>query len=104
MLKQAAIMVALSIVVVFLAHFLGSALHGLGAAQLFLVAKFDGFLPQFVIKPWVVKIIVLLLIPFLLSLIVAFFYWLVKRKELPHLAELTWILWIVSSLLFVLHI
>jgi hypothetical protein len=103
-IKQTAFMLVLSIILVYLAKFIMSILQGLGAAQAFLITKLHLLLPEFGIKSLVVKVIVLLLVPLLLSLIVTFIYWLIKRREIPHLLELTWIMWIVSSLIFVMRV
>jgi hypothetical protein len=104
MIKQTAFMLALSIIVVYLGKFIGNVLHGLGAAQMFLVSKLNLMLPEFGFKVILVKVIVLLLVPMLLSLIAAFIYWLIKRRELPRLLELIWIMWLISSLIFVMHV
>jgi hypothetical protein len=104
MIKQAIFMLALSIIVVYLGKFILNILHGLNAAQMFLISKFSLLLPEFSLKAILVKSIVLLVVPVILSLIIAFIYWLIKRRELPRLLEITWILWIVSSLIFVMHV
>ena len=103
MLKQSVLMLALSIIVVYLAKYIVNVLHALGAAQIFLISQLTLWLPEFAIKVVVVEVIVLIVVPVLISLLVAFGYWLVKRAELPFWLELTWIMWIVSSLIFVMH-
>jgi hypothetical protein len=48
-------------------------------------------------------VLALVLIPILIALIPAFLYWVIRRHEMPYLAIVTWILWIILSTIVVLR-
>ncbi len=52
-------------------------------------------LAEFFTNHWLAKTITLMVLPLGLSYCPAGLYWLIKRKKMPYIAELTWLLWLV---------
>jgi hypothetical protein len=44
------------------------------------------------------KILVLTLLPVAIAALPAAFYWIIKRREMPHFIAMTWIIWVVIVL------
>ncbi len=103
MFKQFLLIVILTaIAVLFIKEFAGI-LYALGHAQNFLVNEIAALLPRDTVFRYISKLIILIAIPILISLLAAFIHWLIKRKEMPKLIDLIWLLWVISLLIFVLQ-
>lgn len=100
MFKRIIIMAVVSAFVIYFAGELSNVLHAFGSVQIWLFSKVDGYFPTSKWLQLLFKTIVLVAVPVLVSLIPAFFYWLVKRKEMPALEEIAWILWIIFLMVF----
>jgi len=103
MFKQFLLIVILTAVAVFFMKEFAAILYALAHAQNFLINETAALLPRDTVFKYISKLIVLIAIPILISLLVAFIHWLIKRKEMPRLIDLIWILWVISLLIFVLQ-
>ena len=104
MFKQLTIMLIISAIVVLLSNTVISILKSLGHMQHFFVAKLTAILPAAQIwSVWVSKFAIIILVPALISMFIAFVYWLIKRRELPRLLEVIWVVWGVSLLVFIMY-
>jgi len=103
MIKQFLLIIILSALAVYFMKEFVVVLSALGHAQTFLVHEIDSLLPKTAAYKLIGKAVVLIVVPILLGFLVAFVYWLVKRKDMSILMEVIWILWIISLLVFVLH-
>lgn len=103
MAKQFIIIVILTALAAYFMHKFVYVLHLLGNMQAFLINNITALLPQAVIYHLVTKVLVIILVPAILAFLAAFVYWLIKKKELPWLMEIIWILWIISLLVFALY-
>jgi hypothetical protein len=105
MLKQLILVLIISIGVAYFSTNLAAILHLLTNFQHGLANLIASALPHEINKSSLLisKTIALITLPFIIVLIPAFFYWLAKHKEMPHLSPTIWIIWVISSLVFVLE-
>ncbi|KPJ67987.1 MAG: hypothetical protein AMJ43_00795 [Coxiella sp. DG_40] len=103
MFKQLLFIIILTAAAVFFMKEFTSILYTLGNAQTFLVNELAAFFPKETVYRYISKSIILIVIPILISLLIALVYWLVKHREMPKLTGLIWLLWVISLLIFVLQ-
>jgi len=105
MLKQLILVLIISIGVAYFSTNIAALLHMLMNFQYGVTNLVASMLPNDINKSnlLIAKTIALTIFPFIVILIPAFFYWLAKKKEMPHLSLAIWIIWIISSLMFVLE-
>jgi hypothetical protein len=103
MFKQFLLIVILTAVAVFFMKELAAILYVLAHLQNFLINEAAALLPKDTVFMFISKLIILIAIPILIGLLIAFIHWLIKRKEMPRLIDLIWILWVISLLIFVLQ-
>jgi hypothetical protein len=103
MVKQFVLIIILSAVAVYFMKEFTAVLIFLGHAQTFLVNKINTILPATAIYKLISQAVVVIIVPIIIGFLFAFVYWLFKRKEMPRLMEVVWILWIISLLVFALH-
>ena len=103
MVKQFLLLIILSALAVHFMKEFTAMLAALGHAQNFLIAKTYGLFPHTATYMFISKVIILIVIPTIIGFLLAFVYWLIKRKEMPKLMEVIWILWIISLLVLALH-
>lgn len=103
MVKQFLLIIILSALAVYFMKEFIAVLFALCHAQTFLVNQINTILPATAIYKLISKAVVLIVVPIIIGFLFAFVYWLIKRKEMPRLMEVIWILWIISLLVFALH-
>lgn len=102
MLKQFFLMIILTIIGVFFIKELSVILHGAGHLQLLLATHIAKIIPFPQYKLFISHTITLILMPIIIALIPAFFFWLFTKKDLPRLMMIFWLFWLVSFVVFVL--
>lgn len=103
MFKQFLLIVILTAVAIFFMKEFAAILYALAHLQNFLVNEAARLLPKDTVFIFISKLIILIAIPILIGLLIAFIHWLIKRKEMPKLIDLIWLLWVISLLIFVLQ-
>ncbi len=97
MLKQLIILVLLSIIIILTMPYVQHGLHFLLASYHWisnlLAPIFSGGEAGNIIK----KLIALLAVPIIVSFIVAFLYWIVKRSWFPYFIDIVWVLWLIQT-------
>lgn len=103
MVKQFLLLIILSALAIYFMKEFTAILSVLGHAQTFLITKTYGLFPHTAAYRLISKVIVLIVIPAIIGFLLAFVYWLIKRKEMPKLMGIIWILWIISLLVLAIH-
>ncbi len=103
MFKQLLLIIIISILAVLFATELHSSLQYLGTAQNLMAGTITTWFPISNLTALLSRVIAVILLPFLISYVSAFIYWLVKRRELPYLKQIVGALWIVSLLIFIYY-
>ena len=89
------ILIILSILAVFFIPELRIILHWIADAHRFLLDKLALVIAGGEIARVIRTTLALVIIPLLLALIPAFFYWLVKRRMMPNYMAVVWVIWCV---------
>jgi hypothetical protein len=103
MFKSIIGLIALSLVIVLAETHVQTALHGLlhlhhsiteGLTEVFSSGKIGNVTRQF---------FALLVIPFLVGLIPALIYWLIRKHWFPHFMSFVWITWLIQTAVLVVQ-
>lgn len=89
------ILVILSILAVFFIPEVRILLHWIADAHRFLLDKLALLIAGGEIARVVRTTLALVIIPFIIALIPAFFYWLFKRRMMPNYMAVVWVIWFV---------
>ena len=95
MLKQAILLVVLSIAAVLLIHQVHAVLGFVSDGYHFFAVKLSHIFAGGHIARVIREVIALLIVPAVVGLIVAAVYWLIKRKLNPALMLVVWIVWVI---------
>ncbi|WED42257.1 hypothetical protein [Legionella cardiaca] len=98
MLRQSLIYLILSILVVVFAKFAHMLIVYIDMLYAFINVKLTPIFSHTGLGLVIRKVILLVFIPVIIAAIPALTYRLVKGKDMPHLIELTWCLWLVIVL------
>jgi hypothetical protein len=102
MTKQFFFILLASLIIVYFGKEFAALLQILGGWQISLSEKLLGFIP-WANRKLIADTCTLILFPFIIALVPAFVYWIVEKKELPHLVNIIWVVWIISVLVFLAH-
>ncbi|MCK4869768.1 MAG: hypothetical protein KAS93_01520 [Gammaproteobacteria bacterium] len=102
MLKQFFIMIIFTIAGVYFIKEIGIILQSIGHLQILISTHIAKIIPLTNYKLLISNTITLFLVPIVIALIPAFFFWLFAKKDVPRLMHVFWLFWLVSFVVFVL--
>jgi hypothetical protein len=102
MAKQIFFILIASLIIAYFGTEFAGLLHILGGWQASLTSKLLEFIP-WSNRQLIADTCTLVLFPFIVALIPAFIYWVVEKKELPHLTNIILVIWIIASLIYLAH-
>lgn len=98
MLRQTVVYVLLTILVVVFAKYAHLLIVYIDMLYAYINVKLNNLFSLTGLGLMVRKIILLALIPLLIAAIPGLIYWLITKKTMPYLLELTWFLWLIIVL------
>jgi hypothetical protein len=102
MAKQIFFIIIASIIIAYFAKELAGLVQILGGWQAGLTDKLLEYIP-WSNRNFIADTCSLVLFPFIVALVPAFVYWIVEKKELPHLTNIILVVWIITVLIFLAH-
>lgn len=106
MLKQFVSLLFLSVLVIFFSPYIVAVLQVIANIQFWLMNFITSIFPATVnvaASTLISRTLTLTIFPLVIAMIPALLYFLSKQDEMPHLYSTIWISWILSSLIFILH-
>ena len=95
MLKHGLAFITLSIIAMLFLPQLTAFLHLMGHAYGWLADKLFAIFSDTQMGKLISHVLALMGIPLIIALIPAFFYWIVRRHEMPYFAMLLWLVWVM---------
>lgn len=101
MFKHLIFLIVLSLVVVLTLAYLNTGLMWFLNLHGFIAGLLGQIFATNYLGTLFIRLIALFAIPVIVSAVIALIYWIFKRHLMPHVIELTWILWFVLATIIV---
>lgn len=103
MLKHILALITLSIIVILFLPQFAVCLHYIGQFHSWVAELLLNVFSSSEVGRLITRVLALLLIPLIIALFPAFLFWVARRREMPHLATVTWILWVMLATIIALR-
>jgi hypothetical protein len=103
MLRHILALIIFSIVVILFRAQFGEFLHFVGYWHTWLGSKLLMIFSTSNTGELISHVLALVFIPIIISLIPAFIFWVFRRREMPYMVTVTWVLWIILATIIALR-
>lgn len=103
MLKQIIFLIVVSLLAIFFMRDVSVCLVYLGKAHHYLTKELAVVFAGGAVGMMIRQVVVLVVIPVIVGLIPGSIYWVIKRKRMPYLFHIIWIVWLILMTSIILH-